>query len=87
MVYELTPRHHDKGEAMRRVHGCGAFNGWLPAFIGDDGTDEDGFRVTNELDGVSTCVGQEPGTTARYGLEDVAAVQAWLQSLVGKTSA
>ena len=64
-------RHKSQGSAGRR-----------PVFIGDDITDEDAFRVVNELQGYSVRVGDGCGiSAARYTLPDVAAVHDWIVSL------
>src|SRR5947207_1984542 len=49
-----------------------------PLLVGDDVTDEFGFKTVNRLDGHSIKVG--PGrTVARWRLGDVEAVRAWLE--------
>lgn len=54
------------------------FCGRMPAFIGDDTTDEHGFAMVNRLGGYSVKVG--PGRTqARWRLPSVAAVRGWLE--------
>ena len=77
MVYELVPDHSDKGKAIVALLGLAPFRGRQPVFIGDDVTDEDGFRAVNERGGISVKVG-EGQSAARYRLSDAAAVAAWL---------
>ena len=84
MVLEIAPRDHHKGEAIRELLQHRPFNGRRPVFVGDDVTDEDGFRVVNELGGLSIRVGRGNETAARYALDDVASVRSWLQSLAGR---
>ena len=78
MVFEIAPRGHDKGEAVRTFLSHAPFKGRKPLFVGDDVTDEDGFRVANELGGTSICVGTKSETLARHALADVTAVRRWL---------
>ena len=50
-------------------------------FVGDDVTDEDGFRAVNGLGGITIRVGGSQGSEAEYSLPDVAAVHRWLESI------
>ena len=83
MVLEIAPRSHHKGEAIRELLQHRPFHGRRPVFVGDDVTDEDGFRVVNDLGGLSIRVGHGDTTAARYALDDVASVRNWLQSVAG----
>ncbi|MDZ7711971.1 MAG: trehalose-phosphatase [Rhodovibrio sp.] len=82
MVCEVKPRHADKGSAIRSFMARPPFAGRRPVFLGDDVTDEDGFRAVNALGGLSIRVGAEPAgelTHAAYRLADEPAVEAWLE--------
>ena len=82
MVFEIAPAAHNKGAAIRRIIEEPPFSGRVPVFVGDDVTDEDGFEVVNQLDGVSIKVGDLAYSAAKYGLPDVAAVRPWLRSAI-----
>ena len=81
MVVEFKPAAVNKGRAIRALAAQVPFSGRRPVFIGDDTTDEEGFRAVNELGGVSIRVGARPESAALYRLADVAAVHAWLAQL------
>jgi trehalose 6-phosphate phosphatase len=78
MVLELRPSGQDKGTAVREFMGEQPFHGRLPVFIGDDLTDEDGFRAVNRLGGLSVHVGGAAGSSARHAVASVAEVLDWL---------
>ena len=78
-VVELTHRGADKGGAVRRFMGTAPFAGCTPVFIGDDVTDEDGFRAAQELGGFGIAVGERASQFARYHLGDVSDVHEWLR--------
>jgi trehalose 6-phosphate phosphatase len=81
MVFEFKPRGLDKGAAIRLFMTEPPFTGRTPIFVGDDVTDEAGFRAVNELDGVSVKV-DAGASAARWRLESVADVLDWLESAV-----
>jgi trehalose 6-phosphate phosphatase len=82
MVYEIKPKDVDKGRAVRAYMGEPPFTGRKPVFIGDDLTDEKGFALVNEFDGLSVKVG--PGdTVARTRIESVELLLDWLQVIAG----
>jgi trehalose 6-phosphate phosphatase len=80
-VLEVKPSGFDKGAAIRAFMQEPPFRGRTPVFIGDDVTDETGFRVVNELGGVSVKVGSG-ATVAKSRLSDVSAVLRWLEELL-----
>ena len=82
MVAELRPAGTDKGGAVRALMARPEMAGATPIFLGDDVTDEAGFRVAAELGGAGVLVGEPRATEARYRLPDVAAVHAWLAASV-----
>lgn len=86
MVFEMKPAGVDKGGAIEQFMRDRPFSGRIPVFLGDDATDELGFRLVNRLGGHSIKVG-EGETAARWRLADPAAARAWLgawmQELVG----
>ena len=80
MVIEARPASYDKGSALRAFMQEEPFIGRTPIFIGDDRTDEDAFRVAQELGGVGIKLG--PGETiARLRIADVASVHALIEGL------
>lgn len=78
MVFELKPSGRDKGTAVTDFMAETPFRGRRPVFVGDDVTDEDGFRAVNALGGISIRVGETAGSAARLVAADVAAIIDWL---------
>jgi trehalose 6-phosphate phosphatase len=81
MVFEFAPREHHKGAAITEIMQQAPFAGRRAVFLGDDVTDEDGFRAVNAMGGLTIHVGGDRDSEARYVLPDVAAVRRWLDSL------
>ena len=82
MVFELAPRGHDKGKAIAAMMNRKPFAGRRPVFVGDDVTDEDGFRTVNAMGGVSVRVGEDSDSAAAYSLGSVADLRHWLESIM-----
>jgi trehalose 6-phosphate phosphatase len=81
-VFEAKPEDANKGRALARMMQEMPFTGRRPVMIGDDTTDEDAFRAANGLGGLTIKVGAGD-TVARYRLENVDAVHAYLKELAG----
>jgi trehalose 6-phosphate phosphatase len=77
MVFELKPAGCDKGAAIEQFMREAPFASRVPVFLGDDVTDEYGFRVVNRLNGHSVKVGEGP-TAARWRLAGPEQARAWL---------
>lgn len=87
-VYEVRPAvEWDKGEAIalliERFGKTKTKKELLPIYLGDDQTDEDGFKVIEKHDGISVFVGEEIGSSAaRYYLKSPAEVEQFLEQLI-----
>jgi trehalose 6-phosphate phosphatase len=81
MVLELKTPGADKGRALSAFMAEAPFAGALPVMVGDDLTDEAGFRAAERLGGFGVLVGPERATAARYALPDVPAVLDWLEAI------
>ena len=82
MVVELKISGPNKGGAVKAFMAEPPFTGYMPAFLGDDFTDESGFEAAQALGGFGVVVGARRPTAARYALSDVAATRAWLRRAV-----
>lgn len=80
MVVEFLTPGMDKGKALRAFMIEPPFAGSIPLFVGDDLTDENGFRAVNALGGMGVLVGPPRATLARYRLDSVDEVLAWLEA-------
>lgn len=79
-VLEVKPKVGDKGAAIAAFMREAPFHDRTPVFVGDDVTDEDGFRTVNELGGVSVKV-DSGASCARFRLPNTGAVIDWLEEL------
>ncbi len=78
MVCEILPATSDKGRAVVDIMGRRPFAGTVPLFVGDDVTDEDGFRASQRLGGLGVLVGEREDSAAKARLPDIATVYALL---------
>jgi trehalose 6-phosphate phosphatase len=81
-VVELKPAGKDKGVAIAEIMSEPPFAGRTPVFIGDDVTDELGFKVVNRMKGHSVKIGTGR-TNAKWRLKDVKSLRNWLQAVTG----
>jgi trehalose 6-phosphate phosphatase len=86
MVVELRAAGPDKGDALRRFMSEPPMAGSRPVFLGDDLTDEAGFRAAAEQGGWGILVGGPRPTDARYRLAGVSEVHEWLGAVAGVTA-
>lgn len=86
MVFEFAPKVHHKGAAISEMMQREPFAGRRAVFVGDDVTDEDGFRTVNALGGITIRVGGNRHSEADYALPGVAAVRSWLESIERRLS-
>lgn len=79
MVIEIRTPGADKGDALAAFMAAPPFAGHSPVFLGDDDTDEAGFRAAAALGGHGIRVGScARPTAAAYHLPDVASVARFL---------
>lgn len=78
-IAEIRERGIDKAGAVVELLKTSPFSRRLPVYVGDDSTDEDGFRAAAEKGGFGVKVGTGE-TAAAYHLRDVSAVHRWLSS-------
>ena len=81
LVVELKTPGTDKGTALKAFMLEPPFAGAVPVMLGDDLTDEDGFRAAADLGGFGVLVGPARRTNATFGLTDVEAVLTWLDAV------
>ncbi len=90
MVVEIKAKSANKGIVVQTFMKQSPFNGRVPVFIGDDYTDEDGFRAANALGGLSIRVGPPPPgvaqTEAQWECASVTELVTWLESFTAAGS-
>lgn len=82
MVLEIKPAAVSKYTAVRQLMRQQPFLGRLPVFVGDDVTDQDGFRAALEAGGLAIAVADRPDEGASMTLAAPLAVRDWLARLV-----
>lgn len=87
MVVELLPAGVDKGRAIAALVDLPPFRGRVPVYVGDDVTDEAGFRVVNDRGGTSVKVGLEGATEARFRLAGNRELREWLRAALRAANA
>ena len=80
MVVEAKRGDVNKGTAIGAFMEIPPFEGRTPVFLGDDVTDEDGFRIVSGMGGVAIKVG-DGATSAPYRLDGSIDVMEWLDRL------
>jgi len=81
MVVELKTPGADKGTALSAFMSETPFVDGVPVMLGDDLTDEDGFRAAAALGGFGVLVGPMRATAAACRLDGVDAVLDWLDAV------
>ena len=81
MIYELKEKHVHKGVGVETMMALEPFGGRTPIFVGDDVTDEDGFRAVQARGGTGIKVG-EGDTEAKLRVDSLADIHHWLRGAV-----
>jgi trehalose 6-phosphate phosphatase len=81
MVLEVKPKGSTKGTVVEQFLTEPPFAGRTPVFIGDDVTDEDGFRAVNRHGGHSIQVGTRLPTDATCRIASVGDLHRWLSRM------
>ncbi|MCM8556721.1 trehalose-phosphatase [Sphingomicrobium sediminis] len=78
-IVELVWPGIHKGRALATFMDAPPFQGAMPIFVGDDVTDEDGFSVASDMGGAGILIGAPRSSSARYRLDGVEELYAWLE--------
>ncbi|MDK9720733.1 MAG: trehalose-phosphatase [Rhodospirillales bacterium] len=81
-VVEVLPQAIGKGAAIARFLASSAYRDRVPVFVGDDVTDEEGFKEVNQRGGISIHVGCRNDTCAQFKAKNVSDIAAWLSGPV-----
>jgi trehalose 6-phosphate phosphatase len=80
-VFDIRPRGISKATAVARFMARAPFKGRYPVFVGDDTTDEDGFRAVTAQGGFALQVGPNRSAASSSWIESPAAVRRWLKTV------
>ncbi|WP_241622667.1 trehalose-phosphatase [Rosenbergiella australiborealis] len=80
-VWEIKPRGYDKGKAINYLMMTPPFIGRIPVFIGDDVTDEAGFHIVNQQQGISIKIGAGD-SEATHRFAEVEQLYRWIGNLL-----
>lgn len=80
-VIEVRQAGRNKGTAVAELMNSALFAGRRPVFLGDDVTDEDGFRAVRAAGGLALAVGPRPTDQADFKLASPTEVRRWLTDL------
>ncbi|MBS7553877.1 trehalose-phosphatase [Ancylobacter dichloromethanicus] len=80
-VIEVRQAGRNKGTAVEQLMNSALFTGRRPVFLGDDVTDEDGFRAVRAAGGLALAVGSRPTDQADFRLASPGEVRRWLTDL------
>lgn len=81
MVFEIKPAVAWKERAVEMFMNVPPFVGRIPVFVGDDLTDENGFRAARRRGGYAIQVGPTRSEQSTSWVENPAAVRDWLAAL------
>jgi trehalose 6-phosphate phosphatase len=79
MVLEIKPRGFTKASAIKAFMQEPPFSGRRPVFVGDDLTDQDGFKMVEDQGGISIAVGDR--VHGQFRFDTVSLVRGWLQEI------
>ncbi|WP_029348825.1 trehalose-phosphatase [Bosea sp. 117] len=80
-VIEVREHGHDKGTAVDQFLKTAVFARRTPVFVGDDVTDEDGFRAARAAGGIAVAVGPRPTRQADHHFAGPVEVRSWLHRI------
>lgn len=81
MLFELKTRGPHKGRVVAAFMAVAPFTGRVPVFVGDDRTDEDGFREALSRGGCAVQVGPGVSTVATCAVPDPQSLRDWLRAI------